>query len=231
MPDPTSYDDLIQRLAQRHDELAAERAGIATWYAEQRAAAQDAVDRAAEAVAGAGAEVEEARSIVERTDLEVHRLWRRLEDRVGPLGPPPDPLPALDSSPASAPESAPAPGSDDDPDRWLRDVEQRLERPARVRRELPGWVSPLLVVFGVVGTGAGYAAAQGARWAALRIGGDFGVFAPVLEQIVLLLSPFLGLLPAKVVADRTEGRLDGGRIAAVLVVGLLTLGVLVVARR
>lgn len=214
---PDSYRDLIVRLARRHDELAAERAGIATWHAQQQAAAQAAVDRAAEAVARAGAEVEEARSIVERADLEVHRLWRRLEDRVGQLGPPPDPSSVT--------------GSDDDPDRWLREVDQRLERPARVRRELPGWVSPLLVVFGVVGTGAGYAAAQGARWAALRTGGDFGVFAPVLEQIVLLLAPFLGLLPAKVVADRTEGRLDGGRIAVVLVVGLLTLGVLVVARR
>jgi hypothetical protein len=220
---PDSYRDLMVRLARRHDELAAERAGIATWHGQQQAAAQAAVDRAAGAVARAGAEVEEARSIVERTDLEVHRLWRRLEDRVGQLGPPPDPSPSALPSPVAE--------SDDDPDRWLREAEQRLDRPAQVRRELPGWVSPLLVVFGVVGTGAGYAAAQGARWAALRIGGDFGVFAPVLEQIVLLLAPFLGLLPAKVVADRTEGRLDGGRIAVVLVVGLLTFGVLVVARR
>jgi hypothetical protein len=209
-----SYRDLVARLARRHDELAAERAEIATWYAQQQSAAQAAVDRAAEAVARAVAEVEEARSIVERTDLEAHRLWLRLEDRVGQIGKPPDPAPVSDSG--------------KDPIPWLQQVAHRLDRPVRTRRELPGWVSPLLVVFGAVATGAGYAAAHGARWAALRIGGDLGVFAPVLEQIVMLLAPFLGLVPAKLLADRTEGRLDGGRIGVVLVAGLLTLGALVV---
>jgi hypothetical protein len=214
MPTADSYRDLVARLARRHDELAAERVEIATWYAQQQSAAQAAVDRAAEAVARAGAEVEEARSVMEHTDLEAHRLWLRLEDRVGQLGKPPDPAPATDSA--------------NDPISWLQEVAERLDRPLRTRREPPGWVSPLLVVFGAAGTGAGYAAAHGARWAALRIGGDFAVFAPVLEQIVMLLAPFLGLVPAKLLADRTEGRLDGGRIGAVLVAGLLTLGVLVV---
>jgi hypothetical protein len=230
MPDPDSYRDLVAQLARRHDELAAEQAEVASWYAQQQAAAQAAVDRAAEAVARAGAEVEVARSIVERTDLEVDRVWLRLQDRVGPLGRPPEPAPP-DRYEADRYEADPAAEGAGDPGHWLREADRRLERPARSVRELPGWVSPLLVVFGVVGTGAGYAASQGASWAALRTGGDFAVFAPVLEQIVLLLAPFLALVPAKVLADRTGGRLDGGRIGVVLVAGLLTLGVLVLARR
>lgn len=213
MPPDERYRDLVARLDRRHAELAAERAQVTAWYEQQRAAAESAVRRAGAAVAQATAEVDQARSTVERTDLEAHRLWRLLEDRIGPLGQPPPPATVV---------------VDDDPADLLQAVEGRLERHRRAPRETPSWVSPLLVVSGVLGAGIGYAAAHGARWAALRIGGDFAVFAPVLKQIVTLLAPLAGLVPAKLLADRRHTRLDGGAVGVVLISGLLALGALLV---
>lgn len=204
-----SYRDLMARLARRQDALAAERAEIDSWSAQADAAAQAAVDRAAEAVAGATASVEAARSTVERIDMEAHGLWRE----IGQQGPPPEPAPVADP--------------DDDPDQVLQAVRDRLVRYRRRDGELPGRVA--LVVCGILGAGLGYAAAYGARWAALRIGGDFAVFAPVLKQIVTVLAPFIGLVPAKLLADRRQARLDPGAVVVVLLAGLITLGALLLA--
>lgn len=114
-----------------------------------------------------------------------------------------------------------------DPDEVLQAVRDRLARHRRRDGELPGRV--VLVVCGVLGAGLGYAAASGARWAALRIGGDFAVFAPVLKQIVTVLAPFIGLVPAKLLADRRQARLDPGAVVVVLLAGLITLGALLLA--
>ncbi len=214
------YRDVIARLARRYEDFAAERDEIAAWYARQEAEATAVVDRAAAAVDRAGADAGRARSLVERVDLEAHRLWLLLEDRVGAVGKPPEP--------------APGSQAEGDPGRLVRDVAERLERAEQDRRargELPGWMTPLLVVLGVAGTSAGYAAAYGARWAALRVGGDIDAFAPVLRLILTAFAPALGLVPAKLAADQARGRLDGGHIAAVVVAGLLTLGVLLLAFR
>lgn len=209
------YHDLVSQLAGRYDEFATEQADIAAWYARQEADAAVAVDRAVEAVHRARSKVDRANSLVERADLEAHRLWLLLEDRTGPLGKPPDP--ASDA------------GTDSDPVRLLREVAERVEQAEQDRRargELPGWMSPLLVIFGVVGACVGYTIGYGARWAALHVGGDIDAFAPVLRMILTAFAPLLGLVPAKLAADRAGGRLDGGHIGSVVVAGLLTVGVL-----
>lgn len=209
-----SYRQIIERLAGQQAALAAEQAEARRWYAQQDAAAQAAVGRAAEVVAEASGKVEAMRSAVERVDMESHRLWRLLEDRVGTLGGPPRPAPVTD------------PG--DDPFLLLQGVEDSLARAAKTSRVLPSWAAPLLVVVGAAGAGLGLAAAYGARWVAHRIGGDFDTFAPVLKQIVTLLAPFVGLAATKLVADRRDAQLDAGAVGVVVVSGLLTLGALLI---
>lgn len=212
-----SYLDLMASLDRLHNKFTAEQEKIITWYAHQQAAAQAAVARATEVAELAGAEVAQARSLVERTDLEAHRLWLRIQGRSGkgsPASVPPDPAP-----------TAGVAGTDADPTRLLNQVADRLEQARQARgqlRELPGWMSPLLVVFGVLGAAAGYAVAYGARQLALGIGGDIEAFAPVLRLIVTVLAPLLGLVPARSLADRAGGQLDGGRIGVVVLAGLLT---------
>jgi hypothetical protein len=203
------YRELVAELARRQEEFAAERAEIDSWSAQAEAAAQAAVERAATAVADATAAVEAARSTVERIDLETHGLWRE----IGQHGPPPEPAPTADP--------------DDDPDELLEAIRNRLNRLRRAEGDLPG--RAVLAICGIIGAGLGYAAAYGARWAALRIGGDFGVFAPVLRQIVTVLAPLLGLIPAKLLADRRQARLDPAAVITVLLAGLVTLGALLLA--
>lgn len=213
-----SYRELVAGLARRYEEYTAEREEITSWYAHEQAAADAALDRAAEAVERATAEVAQARSLVERTDLEAHRLWLRLQDRSGRPGLPPEPALA---APANT-----------DPARLLHEVAMKLEeaqRARRERRELPGWTSPALVVFGVLGAAVGYAVAYAARSAAPQIGGDIDAFAPVLRMIVTALAPLLGLVPAKLLADRTGGQLESGQIGTVLIAGLLTVAALLAA--
>ena len=109
-----SYRDLVARLAGRQAALSDEQAAIQTWYAQQHAAARTAVERAQGEVARATARLDAARSTVEHTDIEAHRLWRQLEDRVGALG---------------APPAAGVTGStvETDPQPWLDKVADRLE--------------------------------------------------------------------------------------------------------
>jgi hypothetical protein len=216
MPDE-SYRQIVARLARLQAAYSAEREQLHTWYDQQCATATAAIEAAAAAVTEADAAVEAAEHVVQATDMAAHKLWGRLRDRVRPIrgrlaDRPPEPLP----------KSIPG----DDPERSLGKARERLDAAARSPQTVAGWVYPVLVLFGAAGAGLGYAAAQGARWWALRTGGDFGAFAPVGKQVLFVIAPFVGLVPARIMADRQGAKLDVGAVGVVVVAGLLTLGAL-----
>jgi hypothetical protein len=216
MPDD-SYRLLVARLARLQAAYSAEQEQLRTWYDQQCAAAVAAVEAATVAVTEAGAAKEAADSLVQSTDMEAYRLWRLVRDRVGPIR-------GRFSERAPEPSGKVDPG--EDPAQWLHKAQERLDSAVRTPRTVAGWVYPVLVLFGAAGAGLGYAAAQGARWWALRTGGDVAAFAPVIQQVLFVVTPFVGLVPARILGDRQGAKLDVGTVGVVVVTGLLALGAL-----
>jgi hypothetical protein len=216
MPDD-SYRLLVARLARLQAAYSAEQEQLRTWYDQQCAAATAAVDVAAVAVAEAGAAVEAADSVVQSTDMKAHELWRRVRDRAGPV---------KGRFSDRAPEPSRNVDPTEDPALSLHKAQERLDSTVRSPRTVAGWVYPVLVLLGAAGAGLGYAAAQGARWWALRAGGDPAAFAPVIQQVLFVVAPFVGLVPARILADRQGAKLDVGTVGVVVVTGLLALGAL-----
>ncbi|HKT00088.1 MAG TPA: hypothetical protein VJT31_11195, partial [Rugosimonospora sp.] len=79
---PEDYPALIARLVAVREALGAEQAQVHAWYAEQRAAATEAVDRAGAAVGQAEQEVTAAEEAVARVDFAARRLWGDLANRL-----------------------------------------------------------------------------------------------------------------------------------------------------
>lgn len=129
------YRALIDRLARLPAALDAERERIDRWHDGQLRDAEATVERAANAVREMEAEAVGAKSTLDWTHAESHRLWRDLKRRVGRLGPPPPPALYVDP--------------DDDPLRLLREVVELLgPRPAP--RSRPTWLAPVLMAVGAV---------------------------------------------------------------------------------
>lgn len=131
-----SYRELMAELATLPSALAAEQARINLWYDQQVASAKAALERAERAERAASDAILAARSTMDWTRSESHRLWRELERRVGSVGP--EPAPALYVDP------------EDDPIQLLRDVSDRVGRRPAPKRERPHWLIPLLVVIAVI---------------------------------------------------------------------------------
>jgi hypothetical protein len=113
------------------------------------------------------------------------------------------------------------PGATADPVTLLAGVRDLLDR-TRQPGDLPGSVNPLLALCGVAGAVLAYALGGAARAAGDRYGGELAVGLPVLALVVTLLGPLVGLVPAKVLADRRHAVLGPRPVAVVLVAGLLT---------
>ncbi|MEV4755001.1 hypothetical protein AB0J86_07795 [Micromonospora sp. NPDC049559] len=207
-----SYPALIRQLAELTARVEAQRAEAETWYADQCAAADRAVRAATEAVRRAEEEVAAATEEVEAVDAEAAHLWQLFRSRLGAAGRLGDP-------------PAPAPGATAAPVTLLDGVRELIER-AKRPEELPGSTNPLLVLFGVLGAAAAYALGAGARLVGDRYGGDLAVGMPVLALVVALLGPFVGLAPAKLLADRRHAALGPRPVAVVVAAGLVTTGLL-----
>jgi hypothetical protein len=216
MPDD-SYRQLVARLARLQAAYSAEQEQLRTWYDQQCVAAIAAVEAAAAAVTEADAAKEAADHAMQSTDTEAYRLWRLLRDRARPSR-------ARLSDRAPEPSGKVDPG--EDPAQWLQKAQERLDSSIRPARTVAGWVYPVLVLLGAAGAGLGYAAAQGARWWALHTGGDVAAFAPVIQQVLFVVAPFVGLVPARILGDRQGAKLDVGTVGVVVVTGLLALGAL-----
>ncbi|MEV4659779.1 hypothetical protein [Micromonospora sp. NPDC049301] len=213
-----TYAAQLRRLAELTARVRDQRAEAHTWYDRQCAAADRAVADAAEQVQRAEEELVAAREQQERVDAEVAHLWQELRKRLGAgarrLGGPP----------------APANGGVADPMLLLSRARDMLDR-AGQPGELPGSVNPLLALCGVAGAVVAYALGAGARALGVGYGGDLAVGMPVLALVVTLLGPLVGLVPARVLADRRHAVLGPRPITVVLGAGLLTTALLLVLGR
>ncbi|WP_433393507.1 hypothetical protein [Micromonospora sp. KLBMP9576] len=213
-----SYVAQIRRLAELNARLRAQRAEAHTWHAEQCAAAERAVAEAEAELRRAERELVDAREEQERVDAEVAELWQSLRDRLGGAG-----------RRAGGPP-APAAGATGDPAVLLAGVRDLLNR-TRQPGELPASVNPLLALCGVAGAVFAYVLGGAARAAGERYGGELGVGLPVLALVVTLLGPLVGLVPAKLLADRRHAVLGPRPMTVVLVAGLVTTVALLLAVR
>ena len=150
-----------------------------------------------------------AREVQERVDAEVRLLWQELRGRLGSAG-----------RRAGGPPG-PVGGATGDPLPMLTAVRDLLARTGQPG-ELPGSVNPLLALCGVGGALVAYALGTAARTAGDRYGGDLAVGLPVLALVVTLLGPLVGLVPAKVLADRRHAVLGPRPATIVAVAGLAT---------
>ncbi|SIM67116.1 hypothetical protein [Micromonospora cremea] len=213
-----TYAAQLRRLAELTARVREQRAEAHTWYDRQCAAADRAVADAAGQVQRAEEELVAAREQQERVDAEVAHLWQQLRERLGAgarrLGGPP----------------APANGGATDPVLLLSRARDLLDR-AGQPGELPGSVNPLLALSGVAGALLAYALGAGARALGVGYGGDLAVGMPVLALVVTLLGPLVGLVPARMVADRRHAVLGPRPITVVLGAGLVTTALLLVLGR
>ncbi|MFC5924962.1 hypothetical protein [Micromonospora vulcania] len=214
-----TYAAHLRRLAEVTARVREQRAEAHTWYDRQCAAADRAVADATDQVQRAEEELVAAREQQELVDAEVAHLWQQLRLRLGSgarrLGGPP----------------APANGNGaTDPVLLLGRARDLLER-AGQPGELPGSVNPLLALCGVGGAVLAYALGAGARALGVGYGGDLAVGMPVLALVVTLLGPLIGLVPARVLADRRHAMLGPRPITVVLGAGLLATALLLVLTR
>lgn len=213
----SDYARLVRQLARLTTHVEAQRAEADTWYDQQCAAAEQAVSEAQEAVRAAEAEQAAAERAVVSVDSTTLRLWRELSDALGPgrrLGAAPAPDPNATGEPAMLVDA-------------LRELVGRAKRPD----SLPGSTRPLLAVFGVLGAGAAYALAVAAQSLSSRYGEDLATGMPVLGLVVTLLGPVIGLVPAKLLAERRHATLDPRAVVVVLGAGLAcTAALLALAR-
>ncbi|MBG6065982.1 hypothetical protein [Micromonospora ureilytica] len=212
-----TYAAQLRRLADLTARVREQRAEAHTWHERQCAAAERAVADAAEQLQNAEEELVAAREQQERVDAEVAHLWQQVRSRLGArrLGGPPAPA-ASDGT--------------TDPVLLLgraRDLLDRAGQPG----ELPGSVNPLLALCGVAGGVLAYGLGAGARALGVGYGGDLAVGLPVLALVVTLLGPLVGLVPARVLADRRHAVLGPRPITVVLGAGLLTTVLLLVLGR
>ncbi|GIJ20545.1 hypothetical protein [Micromonospora lutea] len=204
-----SYHAQLRRLAELTARVQEQRAEAQDWYEQQCAAADRAVAESADEVNRAERELVAAREVQERVETEAALLWQELNSRLGGGG-----------RRAGAPP-APASEATGDPLVLLAGVRDLLRR-TRQPGELPGTVNPLMAGCGILGAVVAYALGAVARALGARHDGDLAVGLPVLALVVTLLGPVLGLIPARVIADRRHAVLSPRPVLIVVVAGLTT---------
>ncbi|MDG4766273.1 hypothetical protein O7632_19505 [Solwaraspora sp. WMMD406] len=216
-----SYPALMRRLAELAAGLQARRDEAQQWYADRFAAAEAAVAEVEAELATLRRLHAAASKEAEDVDREAAAIWAEASHRFGSaasrfVGPP-----------------VPPPGSgvpDHEPEHWLTAARQVLGRTAEAG-PLSSSGYPVLALFGVLGAAAAWGLATAGRMAGERYGGDLAVGMPVIALVVTLLGPFVGLGPAKLLADRRHAVLDARTGAIVVAAGLLTTTILLVLLR
>jgi hypothetical protein len=207
-----TYHEAIDRLADMYAGVDAQRAEADQWYERQVEAAERAEREATAAVESAQKALDAATELVERIDAEAEEVWRTTVRRLGPAAeryggpPPPGPLRG---------------GEEYNPHQLIEAASDLLDQTWRPGR-MPQKAFPTLVVLSALGAALAFALREAALWAGRSYGGDLAVGLPVLALVVTLVAPFVGLWPARVVADRRHVALDATTIAVVLAAGLAT---------
>ncbi|NLU79644.1 hypothetical protein HCA58_14880 [Micromonospora sp. HNM0581] len=204
-----TYAAQLRRLAELTTRVREQRTEAWDWYEQQCAAADRAVAESADEVHRAEQELAAARDTQEQVDAEVAVLWQELNSRLGGGG-----------RRAGAPP-APAPEATGDPLALLDGVRELLRR-TRQPGELPGNVNPLLALCGVGGALLAYVLGAAVRVLGSRSDDDLAVALPVLGLVVTLLGPVLGLIPARLIADRRHAVLSPRPVIIVVIAGLAT---------
>lgn len=212
-----TYSAQLRRLAELTARVREQRAEAHTWYERQCAAADQAVADATDQVRAAEQELVAAREQQEHVDAEVAHLWQQVRARLGDrrLGGPPAPTNGTGAV---------------DPVLLLSRARDLLDR-AGQPGELPGSVNPLLALCGAAGAVLAYALGTGARALGVGYGGDLAVGMPVLALVVTLLGPLIGLVPARVLADRRHAVLGPRPITVVLGAGVVVTALLLILGR
>ncbi|MET8232048.1 hypothetical protein ABZS77_15395 [Micromonospora sp. NPDC005298] len=209
-----TYAAQLRRLAELTARVREQRTEAHTWYERQCAAADRAVADATDEVRAAEQELVAAREQQEHVDAEVAHLWQQVRARLGDrrLGGPPTPTNGIGAI---------------DPVLLLTRARDLLDR-AGQPGELPGSVNPLLALCGVAGAVLAYALGTGARALGVGYGGDLAVGMPVLALLVTLIGPLIGLVPARVLADRRHAVLGPRPITVVLGAGAVATALLLI---
>lgn len=204
-----TYAAQLRRLAELTARVQEQQEEARSWYAQQCAAADHAVAESADEVTRAEHELVAARESQEQVNAEVAVLWQELNARLGGggrrAGTPPGPRADATGDPEPLLEAA-------------RELLRRTGQPG----ELPSSVNPLLALCGVAGAVLAYALGAGCRALAARADGELAVGLPVLALVVTLLGPVLGLIPARLIADRRHAVLSPRPVIIVATAGLLT---------
>jgi hypothetical protein len=211
------YRTVLRRLTSLDEKATGLRAEARRWYADRAAAADAAVQEAAERA------VRTAQRDLERVDARAAGLWSDFVHRVGPV--------AERFGRTLPPASIPRQRGDDD-DRNAEDYLNEVEN--RVRYTPPARPITLgtKIVFGLLGLTGGLLGVIGnlmVRRTGTAAGGDWQQAAPVVALLVLLLFPVLAVVVAKLIADRRDAPLDTSAVVTVLGTGLVTAGLLFTA--
>jgi hypothetical protein len=215
------YRSVLRRLTTLDEEAAAMRNEAVQWHDGRLSAADQAIQDADEAVVEAEHDVAEAQRTLEEVDARAAGLWADYVHKVGPVA---------ERFGRTVPQaSIPRQRTDRTAADYLDEVANKVKYTPPAR-PLNSGVKLLFGLFGFVGGIVGFAAYQVLRQNADNPG-TWQDALPVIGLVVLLACPVLALVGAKRVADRRGVGLDPSTVAMVLLTGLLTAGVLLVATR
>ncbi|GAA4156490.1 hypothetical protein GCM10022251_28860 [Phytohabitans flavus] len=207
-----TYHEAITKLAETYAAVDAQRIEADEWYERQVAAATRAAREAAAAVEAAQETLTAASDLVERIDDQAEEVWRTTVRRLGA------PAARYGGSPLPAPLQS---GEEYNPHQMIDAASDLLDQSWRPGR-MPQSALPWLVLLSATGAAVAFSIREAIFWVGRSYGGDLAVGLPVLALVVTLVAPFVGLWPAKVVADRRHVALDATTIAVVLAAGVAT---------
>lgn len=217
------YRTVLRRLTSLDAKAAGLREEAGRWYADRVAAADVAVQEAAEALEAAERSVRAARRGLEEVDARAAGLWSDFVHRVGPVAE----RFGRTLPPASIPRQR-QDGPDRDAEDYLKEVENRVRYTPPARPITLG----TKILFGVLGFVGGLLGVVGnlmVRRTGAAAGGDWQQAAPVVALLVMLLFPVLAVVTAKLIADRRDAPLETSAVVTVLATGLVTAGLLFIA--
>ncbi|MGX6603805.1 hypothetical protein ACWKSP_16910 [Micromonosporaceae bacterium Da 78-11] len=217
------YRTVLRRLTTLDADAADMRVEAVRWHDERVLAADNAVRAADDDLRAARLAVGDAQRELEEVDARAAGLWADFVHKVGPAAERFGRTLPQASIPRQRGELRPAV-------EYLDEVANKVAYTPPAR-PLTSVVKLLFGVFGFLGGLAGAVVYQAVRHAGAVTSASWRDAAPVLALLALLACPVLAVLGAKQVADRRGVGLDAATVATVLITGLITATLILVAVR